>query len=115
LLEGLTQVITEDIQTEQGIHPLRDRWQAYKEYVPVAHQFIWIFTPVVVGDAYFKGDLTKLLRAIEQRWTMAGFQNVKRLIDQKKTKEALQLIGSLEKAYSNRNMLKIREFQWVFR
>jgi hypothetical protein len=70
---------------------------------------------VVVGDAYFKGDLTKLLRAIEQRWTMAGFQNVKRLIDQKKTKEALQLIGSLEKAYSNRNMLKIREFQWVFR
>lgn len=86
MIEGLTQVITEDIQTEQGIRTLPDKWQAYKEYIPIARQFIRIFTPPVVGDAYFQGNLTKLLRAIEQRWTLAGFQNVKRLIAQEKRK-----------------------------
>ena len=30
MLEGLTQAITEDIQREQGIRPLPDRWQANK-------------------------------------------------------------------------------------
>jgi len=66
LIEGLTQVITEDIQTEQGIRALPDKWQVYKEYVPVAREFIRIFTPPVVGDAYFKGELPKLFRAIEK-------------------------------------------------
>ena len=115
LLEGLTQIITEDIQTEQGILPLRDRWQAYKEYIPIARQIIRIFTPAVVGDAYFKGDLIKLHVVIEQRWTRASFERVKILTDQKKTKQALQLIDSLEKAYLNRLRPKIREFKWIFR
>lgn len=115
LLEGLTQIITEDIQTAQGIRPLRVRWQAYKEYIPVARQVIRIFTPAVVGDAYFKGDVTKLLRVIEQRWTLASFQKVHMLTDQKETKQALQLIDSLEKAYLNRPRPKVREFRWIFR
>ncbi|HEY5141467.1 MAG TPA: thioredoxin domain-containing protein [Methylococcales bacterium] len=113
LLEGLTQVITEDIQTKQSIDPLRERWQAYQEYVPVTREFIRIFTPAVIGDAYFKGELTKLLRAIEQRWTHASFVRVRMLTDRKEKKQALQLINSLEKAYLNRP--KIREYQWIFR
>jgi outer membrane protein OmpA-like peptidoglycan-associated protein len=115
LLEGLTQVITEDIQTAQGIRPLRDRWQAFKEYIPVARRVIQIFTLAVVGDAYFKGDVTKLLRVIEQRWTHASFRKVKMLIDQKQTKQALQLIDSLEKAYLIRPKPKVHEFRWIFR
>jgi hypothetical protein len=116
LLEGLTQVITEDIQTEQGIRPLPDKWQAYKEYVRVAHEFSRIFKPAVV-DAYFKGDVTKLLRVIEQRWTHASFERVRMLTnqnDQNATNQALKLIKSLEDAYSKRPKLR-GEFQWIFR
>jgi hypothetical protein len=113
LLEGLTQVVTEDIQTTQGITPLPDRWQAYKEYTPVARQFIRVFTTAVVGDAYFGGNLTRLLRAIEQRWTFEGFQNLKNLTNKKETEKALRLIGSMETAYHKRP--RIRESQWVFR
>lgn len=115
LIEGLTQAITEDIQMEQGITPMRLRWQAYKEYVPVVREFIRIFTPAVVGDAYFKGDLAKLHVVIEQRWTRVSFEEVKMLTNEKKKDEALRLIGSLEKAYSNRQMPKMREFRWIFR
>jgi hypothetical protein len=112
LLEGVTQVITEDIQTTQGILPMRDRWQSYKEYVSVARQFIRIFTPAVVGDAYFKGGLAKLHVLIEQRWSLASFGRVKMLTNQKQTTQALQFIDSLEKA---KPKPKIREFRWIFR
>ena len=67
LIEGLTQAITENMQEAQGIRPLPDRWQAYQEYTPVARQFVRCFTAQVVGDAYFNGNLTRLLRAIERR------------------------------------------------
>ena len=98
LLEGLTQVITEDIQTAQGIVPItHSRWQAYKNYVPVAREFNRIFKPAV-ADAYFKGDLTTLLRIIEQAWTHASFVRVRMLTDQENKGQALQLIDSLEKA-----------------
>jgi len=115
LLEGLTQAITEDIQTAQCIQPMRERWQAYKEYLPVARELIRIFTPAIVGDAYFNGNVTRLLRAIEGRWTFTSFQKLSRLTDQKDTGQAMQLIASLEKAYSNRPKPKISKFQWVFR
>lgn len=115
LLEGITQVITEDIQTAQCIQPMRERWQAYKEYLPVAREFIRIFTPAIVGDAYFNGNLTRLLRVIEGRWTFPSFLKLKLLTDQKDPVKALQLIASLEKAYANRPKPKIRQFQWVFR
>ena len=115
LLEGLTQAITEDIQTAQCIQPMRERWQAYKDYLPVARELIRIFTPAIVGDAYFNGNVTRLLRVIEGRWTFPSFRALRTLTDQKDTGQALQLIASLEKAYSNRPKPKISKFQWVFR
>ncbi len=113
LIEGLTQAITEDIQEAQGIRPLPDRWQAYQEYTPVARQFIRCFSAQVVGDAYFNGNLTRLLRAIERRWTHANYLQVKGLVDQKKKSEALRLIESLEKAYADK--IKPKVYRWVFR
>jgi hypothetical protein len=106
LLEGLTQAITEDIQTAQGLRALRERWQAYKEYVPVAREIIRIFTPAVVGDAYFRGNLNNLLQAIIQRWGHSQFRKVQALTNGKKTNEALQLIRSLEQVHSNRPRIR---------
>jgi len=115
LLEGITQVITEDIQTAHCIQPLRERWQPYKDYLPVARELIRIFTPAIVGDAYFNGNVTRLLRAIEGRWNFPSFRRLRTLTDQKNKDQAMQLIVSLEKAYSNRPKPKISKFQWVFR
>jgi len=119
LLEGITQAITEDIQTAHCIKPMRERWQPYKYYLPVAREFIRIFTPAIVGDAYFNGNVTRLLRAIEGRWTFPSFRRLRMLTnqitDEKGKDQALQLIVSLEKAYLNRPKPKISKFQWVFR
>ena len=114
LLEGLTQVITEDIQIAQCITPLRRTYQAYKEYVPVARRFMQIFTAAAVGNTYFNGNVPDLYRLVEQRWTVARFQGVKILTGEKRKTQALQLINSLEEAYFRRPKLK-GPFQSVFR
>jgi hypothetical protein len=113
LVEGLTQIVTEDIQAAQCIRPLRAAWQAYAQYVPVARKFLEVFTPAVVGDAYFNGTVTPLINAIERRWTIAGFQGVRRLTNQRKTQEALQAIEVLEQTY--RSKPRVIQFQQVFR
>jgi hypothetical protein len=113
LLEGLTQIVTEDIQAAQCIRPLRAEWQAYKEYIPVARRFIQVFTPAVIADAFFNGSVTPLINAITRRWTIDGFRRVRQLTNQKKPEQALQAIKALEQAYRLRP--RIIEFQQIFR
>ena len=113
LLEGLTQIVTEDIQAAQCIRPLRAEWQAYGKYIPVARKFIQVFTPAVVGDAYFNGTVTPLINAITRRWTADGLARVRRLTNQAQTEQALQAIEALEQAY--RSKPRIIGFQQIFR
>jgi hypothetical protein len=113
LLEGLTQIVTEDILAAQCISPLRAEWQAYKEYIPVARKFIQVFTPAVVADAYFNGSVTPLISAITRRWSVDAFRRVRQLTNQKKPEQALQAIQTLEQAY--RLKPRITEFQQIFR
>jgi hypothetical protein len=113
LLEGLTQIITEDIQAAQGIRPLRTEWQAYQEYIPVARKFMQVFMPAVVAEAYFNGIVTPLINAISRRWSFDAFHKVRQLTNQKKTQQALQAIETLERAY--RSKPRIIGFQQIFR
>lgn len=113
LLEGLTQTITEDIQTAQGIRPMRESWQAYKEYVPIAREICRIFTRATVGDAFFNGNLNNLFQAILHRWGHDQFRKLQTLTNQKKTTNALQLLRSLEQAYAKRP--RVSEFRWAFK
>ena len=115
LLEGLTQIITEDIQAAQGISPLRVQWQAYKQYIPVARKFMQAFTPVLVGDAYFNGSVTPLINAITRRWTIDGFRRVRQLTNQGQTQQALQLIDSLEQTYLKASKPRVIGFRQIFR
>jgi hypothetical protein len=113
LLEGLTQIITEDILAAQCIRPLRTEWQAYQEYIPVARRFVQVFTPAVVADAYFNGIVNPLINAITRRWTVAEFVKVRRLTNQKKPQQALEAIKTLEQAYLSKP--RIIQFQHIFR
>jgi hypothetical protein len=113
LLEGLTQIVTEDILAAQCISPLRADWQAYKEYIPVTRRFIQVFTPAVVGDAYFNGSVTPLINAITRRWSIDSFRRVRQLTNQRQTRQALQAIEAFEQAY--RSTPRIIQFQQVFR
>ena len=113
LLEGLTQIVTEDIQVAQCIRPLRSDWQAYKEYVPVARRFMQVFTPALIADAYFNGSITPLVNAITRRWTIDGFRRVRQLTNQKKTEQALQAIEAIEQTYRSRP--RVIGFQQIFR
>ena len=106
LLEGLTQMVTEDIQSEQGISPMRDRWQPYKEYATIARKFVASFSPRLVGDAFFFGNLNPLNNLVQIKWTIPAYIRLRGLTNQKKTSEALQLIDQLNRP---------REFQQVFR
>ena len=113
LLEGLTQIVTDDILAAQCISPLRADWQAYKEYIPVTRRFIQVFTPAVVADAFFNGSVTPLINAITRRWSVDAFRRVRQLTNQKQTQQALQAIEALEHTY--RSKPRIIQFQQVFR
>jgi hypothetical protein len=113
LLEGITQIVTDEIQGAQCIRSMRAAWQPYKEYIPVARKFLETITPALVADAYFDGRIAPLINAIERRWTISGFQGVRRLTNQRKTDEALQAIEALEQAF--RSKPRVIQFQQVFR
>ncbi|HEY8224570.1 MAG TPA: hypothetical protein VIG25_04780 [Pyrinomonadaceae bacterium] len=106
LLEGLTQMITEDILTEQCISPMRERWRAYEAFTPVARRFVASFSPRIVGDAYFLGRINPLVNLIHIKWTDNAFHRLRELVNQKQTPAALQMIDRLNRP---------REFQQVFR
>lgn len=102
LLEGLTQVVTEDIQTCQGIRPMRSSWQAFEHFTPVARRFVEIFSRPIVGDAFFNGRISPLHAAIRERWTEGNYVRVRNLTDQdnaQASQAALSLIASLELSY----------------
>jgi hypothetical protein len=107
LIEGITQMVTDDILAEQEISPMRERWQAYQLLTPIAREFVRSFSPLV-GEAYFNGAVVPLFNAIQARWTMPGFQRVVDLANRKQEKPALQLIAEL-------NRPRVTQFQQVFR
>jgi len=108
LIEGITQVVTEDILAKQGISPLRERWQAYRSLTPIARKFMSSFSPLV-AEAYFNGTVGPLINAIQRRWTIHGLQRVVALANQQQTITALNLIDALNQPPS------VTQFQQVFR
>ena len=108
LIEGLTQMITDDILTEQTFSPLREEWQAYKSFTPVARKFVEAFSLRLVAEAFFYGMLDPLNRAIRFKWGPDGFANVRQLTTNKQKDVALRLIKRL-------NEPRIIHQQQVFR
>jgi hypothetical protein len=106
LLEGLTQIVTDDILMTQCISPMRDRWQPYKNFTPIARKFVQSLSPRIVADAYFLGMVNPLLNFIRIKWTDASFVRLRRLANQQQTPAALQLMDTLNTP---------REFQQIFR
>jgi hypothetical protein len=107
LIEGITQMITDDILAEQEFSPLPERWQAYGLLTPIAREFVRSFSPLV-AEAYFNGAILPLFNAIQARWTMPAFQRVAELANQKQKNPALQLMTVL-------NQPRVTQFQQVFR
>lgn len=106
LVEGLTQMVTDDILSTQCIGPLRDRWQPYKKLTPIARKFMQGLSPRIVADAYFFGTVNPLIDLIRIKWTVPNFLMLRELANREEMPAALQLIDTLNKP---------REFQQVFR
>jgi hypothetical protein len=95
LIEGLTQMITDDILAEQKFSPLRADWQAFTSFTPVARKLVNTFSLGLVAEAFFYGNLEPLKRAIGIKWGSDGFANVRQLTNQKQKDVALRLIKRL--------------------
>lgn len=106
LLEGLTQMVTDDILSTQCISPMRPDWQAYKKLTPIARKFMQALSPRTVADAYFLGAINPLHDLIRVKWTFASFVRLRELANREETPAALQLIDTLNRP---------REFQQIFR
>jgi hypothetical protein len=106
LLEGLTQMVTEDILSTQCIGPMRGDWQAYKNLTPIARKFMQALSPRIVADAYFLGAVNPLHELIRIKWTFASFVRLRELANREEKPAALQLIDTLNRP---------REFQQIFR
>jgi hypothetical protein len=97
LLEGLTQVVTEDILSTQCISPMRDDWQAYKKLAPIARKFTQALSPRIVAEAFFLGAINPLHNLIRIKWTFASFVKLREMANREDMTAALQLIDTLNR------------------
>lgn len=98
LLEGITQMVTDDILRTQCISAMRSQWQPYKEVTAIARRFLASFSQPVVGNAYFQGDINQLLNLIQIKWTERWYVRLRDLADRKQMKAALSMIDTLDSA-----------------
>src|SRR6185436_4834223 len=68
--EGMTQFITEEIMSRQGISKSKDQ-RPYKEFIPLVLQLMGIFSPESFARAYFLGEVNALVQSMEFRWGKA--------------------------------------------
>jgi len=98
--EGATQVITEQIMECQGIS--RSPEQPYKEFTPPVLKLIEIFSLERFARAYFWGAVKEFTEAMEFRWGTDAWRSLANFTSAKATKQALNYIEELEKAYIRR-------------
>lgn len=97
ILEGLTQVVTEDILHQQGIAPYTGH--NYGERVKIVRKLIEVFSPNGVrmfGKALFLGQSSEL-SPLPQRFTARGFDEIKNLATMHNSKKAIERINNLSK------------------
>lgn len=68
--EGMTQLITQQIMSQQGISETKDQ-RPYKEFIPLVLELIRIFSPEAFARAYFLGEVNALVQRMEFRWGKA--------------------------------------------
>ncbi len=68
--EGMTQLITEQIMSRQGISQTKDQ-RPYKEFIPLVIKLMEIFSPEAFARAYFLGDVNALVQPMKFRWGTA--------------------------------------------
>lgn len=108
LLEGFTQVVTEDIQAEQAIRPMRSDWQAYRQFTPVVRKLLKLLGPNLIAGAYFYGQLNPFLQGVIAKMTAARFHQLRQLTDQGNTQQAIDLIDKVAR-------YRVTQLQHVFR
>ena len=98
--EGLTQVITEEIMTTQGISRYyRDR--PYETFAAVMREVIKAFGRDAMARAYFFGDVQSLRTSMDARWGM-NWHAVAGATTVGDKARALRQIQQLEAAYRKR-------------
>jgi hypothetical protein len=68
--EGMTQLITQQIMSQQGISETKDQ-RPYKEFIPLVMELMGIFSPEAFARAYFLGEVNALVQRMEFRWGKA--------------------------------------------
>ena len=68
--EGMTQFITEQIMSRQGISETKDQ-RPYKEFIPIVLELMRIFSPEAFVLAYFLGEVNAIVQRMEFRWGKA--------------------------------------------
>ena len=68
--EGMTQLITEQIMSRQGISETKDQ-RPYREFTPIVRELMRIFSSEAFARAYFLGEVNALVQRMEFRWGRA--------------------------------------------
>lgn len=95
LFEGLTQVVTENLISDQGIRPYSK--PIYAERVDIVRKLIERFGIDPFGAALFGGQLVKLT-PVFNTYGPAGMGKIRQLANMNDAKEAIRCIDNLNRA-----------------
>lgn len=95
LMEGLTQVVTEDLLQDQGI--AQSPYPAYAERVAIVRKLIERFKVAPFGEALFQGRVNALQPLLDT-YGSAGFREISELATKNDSKKAIDCIERLNRA-----------------
>lgn len=84
LLEGLVEVVTQDVLKDQKIPLPKDTMRGHPERVAIVRELLQTMSVVLLARALFRGDGAQLIAVMEATYSRAGWQNIKNLANAKR-------------------------------
>jgi hypothetical protein len=102
LLEGLVEVVTEDILGEQKIGLPSGGMRGHQERVPIVRRLIEATSVDFFARPLFLGELTRFISVMNSTYSQEGFGRIRALATAKMTKDALDSIENLSRQQRQR-------------
>jgi hypothetical protein len=95
LNEGLTECVTIDILRKQRIGLAREKWRGHLPRLRVAVALLLPLGIPMLGEVMFRANFEPFMRLMHQRYSVQGWEELKRLTTENKPEQAIARMSQL--------------------
>jgi hypothetical protein len=95
LSEGLTECVTIDILNRQRITLAREKWRGHLPRLKVAIALLLPLGVPMLGEVMFRANFKSFMLLMHQRYSVQGWEEIKRLTTENKPEEAIARMSQL--------------------